>query len=145
MGAAARLPSQLLTDWARQGALQLCRWLPGRQIIFVGDSSFAAHELAHAITPRADLISRLRPDASLYASPEKRTPRTMGQASTKRARIAPAQDLARENRHRRVQDRRLGLVWSNPQQRARHRLQHGLWYRLGTPVLPIRWVLCVFR
>src|SRR5688500_4741863 len=30
---------KLLTDWARQGALQLSRWLPGRQIIFIGDSS----------------------------------------------------------------------------------------------------------
>ena len=30
---------KLLTDWARQGVLQLCRWLPGRDIIFVGDSS----------------------------------------------------------------------------------------------------------
>jgi hypothetical protein len=40
----------LLTDWARQGALQLSRWLPGRRIIFIGDSSFAVHELAHAIT-----------------------------------------------------------------------------------------------
>jgi hypothetical protein len=28
---------KLLTDWARQGVLQLCRWLPGREIIFVGD------------------------------------------------------------------------------------------------------------
>lgn len=74
---------KLLTDWARQGALQLCRWLPGRQIIFVGDSSFAVHELAHAITPRADLISRLRLVASLYASPEKRTPRTMGRPAQK--------------------------------------------------------------
>ncbi len=36
---------KLLTDWARQGMLQLCRWLPGRPIVFVGDSSFAVHEL----------------------------------------------------------------------------------------------------
>ncbi|MER9677639.1 transposase [Mesorhizobium sp. M0208] len=63
---------KLLTDWARQGALQLCRWLPGRRIIFVGDSSFAVHELGHAITARATLISRLRLDASLFAPPPKR-------------------------------------------------------------------------
>ncbi|MEO8723050.1 MAG: transposase, partial [Sphingobium sp.] len=74
---------KLLTDWARQGAVQLCRWLPGRQVIFVGDSSFAVHELAHALTPRATLISQLRWDASLYASPEKRTSRTMGRPAQK--------------------------------------------------------------
>ncbi|WP_333835337.1 hypothetical protein, partial [Rubrimonas sp.] len=50
---------KLLTDWARQGILQLCRWLPGREIVFVGDSSFAVHELAHAVDCRATLISRL--------------------------------------------------------------------------------------
>ena len=55
---------KLLTVWARQGALQLCRWLPGRRVIFVGDSSFAVHELAHAITRRATLNSWLRLDAS---------------------------------------------------------------------------------
>jgi hypothetical protein len=74
---------KLLTDWARQGALQLCRWLPGRRIIFVGDSSFAVHELAHAITHRATLISRLRLDASLFAPPAKRTARTAGRPAQK--------------------------------------------------------------
>ncbi|WP_292572443.1 transposase [Mesorhizobium sp.] len=74
---------KLLTDWARQGALQLCRWLPGRRIIFVDDSSFAVHELAHAITARATLISRLRLDASLFAPPSKRTARTLGRPAQK--------------------------------------------------------------
>jgi hypothetical protein len=46
---------KLLTDRARQGMLQLCRWLPGRSIVFVGDSSFAVHELAHAVSGRANL------------------------------------------------------------------------------------------
>ena len=43
--------------------LQLCRWLPGRAIVFVGDSSFAVHELANALSGRATMISRLRLDA----------------------------------------------------------------------------------
>ena len=51
---------KLLTDWARQGVLQLCRWLPGREIIFVGDSSFAVHTLAAALPDTATLITRLR-------------------------------------------------------------------------------------
>ena len=74
---------KLLTDWARQGALQLSRWLPGRRIIFIGDSSFAVHELAHAIARRATLISRLRLDASLFAPPAERTSRTMGRPAQK--------------------------------------------------------------
>src|SRR5215213_5929506 len=27
-----------LTDWARQLVLQACRWLPGREVVLVGDS-----------------------------------------------------------------------------------------------------------
>ena len=74
---------KLLTDWARQGALQLSRWLPGRQIIFIGDSSFAVYELAHAITRRATLISQLRLDANLFAQPPERTARTAGRPAQK--------------------------------------------------------------
>jgi hypothetical protein len=74
---------KLLTDWARQGALQLSRWLPSHRIIFIGDSSFAVPELAHAITRPVTLISRLRLDASLFAPPAKRTSRTMGRPAQK--------------------------------------------------------------
>ena len=37
-----------LTDWARQMALQARRWLPGREIVLLGDSSFAALDLLGA-------------------------------------------------------------------------------------------------
>ena len=56
-----------LNDWARQLVLQARRWLPGRDIVLVGDSGFAALELLatlarHEITG----ITRLRLDAALY-------------------------------------------------------------------------------
>jgi hypothetical protein len=47
--------SNILADWPLQGALQLPRRLPGLQIIFMGDSSFVVHDLAHAITRRQPL------------------------------------------------------------------------------------------
>ena len=72
-----------LTDWARQGMLQIIRWFPKRAIIFVGDSSFGTHELAHAIARHATLISRLRLDASLFAPPEPRTPGQRGRPRQK--------------------------------------------------------------
>ena len=51
--------------------LQIIRWLPDRKVIFVGDSSFATHELANSIRSHATLISRLRLDANLFTSPPK--------------------------------------------------------------------------
>lgn len=132
---------KLLTDWARQGALQLCRWLPGRQIIFVGDSSFAVHELAHAITPRADLISRLRLDASLYASPEKRTPRTMGRPAQKGSPLPKLKTLL--DKPDTAWSRIIVSAWYGHANGKELDVTSGtaLWYRPGTPVLPIRWVL----
>jgi hypothetical protein len=69
---------KLLTDWARQSMLQLCRWLPDRRIIFVGDSSFAVHALAHALAGRAILISRLRLDAVSSLRPRSALPEPGG-------------------------------------------------------------------
>jgi hypothetical protein len=74
---------KLLTDWARQGLLQLCRWLPGRDLIFVGDSGFAVHALAAALPDRATLITRLRLDASLFAPPDQRHEHTLGRPAQK--------------------------------------------------------------
>lgn len=34
-----------LTAWARQLIVQLRRWLPGRELVFVGDSSYAVLDL----------------------------------------------------------------------------------------------------
>ena len=49
------LRHKMLTDWARQIALQARRWLPGRELVLLGDSSFAALELLAALV-RHDLI-----------------------------------------------------------------------------------------
>src|SRR5215212_7275365 len=52
-----------LTDWARQGLLQTVRWLPGRRVIAVGDSSFSVIELLRDVGRHLCMISRLRLDA----------------------------------------------------------------------------------
>jgi len=132
---------KLLTDWARQGALQLSRWLPGRRIIFIGDSSFAVHELAHAIVRRATLISRLRLDANLFAQPAGRTARTMGRPAQKGRALPKLKTLLANPATR----------WTSILVSAWYGHLNGktleitsdiaLWYRPGTPVLPVRWVL----
>jgi hypothetical protein len=132
---------KLLTDWARQGARQLCRWLPNRQIIFVGDSSFAVHELAHAISSRGTLISRLRLDANLFAPPPPRTARSVGRPALKGTQLpklktqltnpaTPWRKITMSSWYGRKQDKTLEIASDT-----------ALWYRPGTPPRPIRWVL----
>jgi hypothetical protein len=132
---------KLLTDWARQGALQLSRWLPGRRVIFIGDSSFAVHELAHAITRRATLISRLRLDASLFAPPAKRTSRTMGRPAQKGPALPKLKTLL--SNPATIWTRILVSAWYGHVEGKALEITSdiALWYRPGTPVLPVRWVL----
>jgi hypothetical protein len=131
----------LLTDWARQGALQLSRWLPGRRIIFIGDSRFAVHELAHAIVRRATLISRLRLDASLFAPPAKRTASSVGRPAQKGPALPKLKTLLSN-----PATRWTGIfvsAWYGYVSGKALEITSGiaLWYRPGTPVLPVRWVL----
>ena len=76
-----------LTDWARQVLLQTARWLPGRQLIAVADSSFSAIELLRDVGRWVTMISRLRLDAGLYEPPPPRKPGTIGRPRVKGARL----------------------------------------------------------
>jgi hypothetical protein len=136
-----RLSSQAADRLARQGALQLCRWLPGRRIIFIGNSSFAVHELAHAIARRATLISRLRLDASLFAPPAKRTSRTMGRPAQKGPALPKLKTLLPNPATNWT--RIVVSAWYGHADGKALEITSGiaLWYRPGTPVLPVRWVL----
>ena len=40
-----------LTDWGRQALLQVARWLPGRRVVAVADSSFSAIALLRDLAP----------------------------------------------------------------------------------------------
>ena len=68
-----------LTDRARQLVVQARRWLPGRDIVVVGDSGFAALELL-AVLARHKVtgITRLRLEAALYDLAPLRLPGTNG-------------------------------------------------------------------
>src|ERR671938_1249350 len=75
-----------LTDRARQVLLQTARWLPGRRVIAVMDSSFSAIELLRDAGRHLCLIARLRLDAGLYAPAPPRRPGTRGRPRVKGAR-----------------------------------------------------------
>ena len=59
-----------LSDWARQLAFQLKRWLPNKQKIIVGDGSYAVIELLAARPENIHWIVRLRLDAANLGRPE---------------------------------------------------------------------------
>ena len=129
-----------LTDWARQMMLQIARWLPGRRIVVVADSSFSAIDLLDAVRERVCVVTRLRLDARLFAPAQPRKAGTIGRPRRTAERLPTlAQRLADPatpwtsltvaswygGTDRRVEIATGIAVWSHP----------------GLPVVPLRWVL----
>ena len=63
-----------ITDWARLMLFQLKRWLPAREIIAVGDSSYAVLEFLACVGKQLSFITGLRLDAALYEPAPVRIP-----------------------------------------------------------------------
>ena len=130
-----------LTDWARQLVLQARRWLPGRELVLVGDSGFAALELLAALGRHGVVgVTRLRLDAALYDPAPLRAPGTKGRPRTTGARLPNLSEVltSAETGWRRVtvpgwygEGERLVEVCSAT----------AVWRHSGMPVVPIRWVL----
>jgi len=129
-----------LTDWARQVLLQAARWLPDRRIVAVADSSFAVLELLDAARRRVCMITRLRLDARLFASPPPRTPRTIGRPRLVGERLPT---LARRLDDRRTRWCRLVVAgWYGGGDRPVEACSGtAIWHHPGLPVVPLRWVL----
>ena len=69
--------------------LQARRWLPGRELVVVADSAFAALEFLAAVSRhRVAVITRLRLDAAPYEPAPPRLPGTVGRPRTKGKRLA---------------------------------------------------------
>jgi hypothetical protein len=131
-----------LTDWGRQMIRQLRRWLPGRMLVVVADSSYAVLELldcAASMIEPVTMVTRLRLDAALYDPAPVRKPGTNGRPRKKGARRPTLQ-------------RRLtasSLVWQTSTvawyggttRTVELASETAIWYHNGLPPVPIRWVL----
>src|SRR3954464_15521092 len=128
-----------LTDWARQALLQTARWLPGRRVIAVGDSSFSAIELLRDVGRHLCMISRLRLDAGLYEPAPPGTPGTRERPrvngprlrSWRERRPDPATSWCRV---------RVDGWYGRSERRLDIASGTALWHHPGMQV-PIRWVL----
>jgi DDE superfamily endonuclease len=130
-----------LTDRARQMALQAHRWLPGREVVLLGDSSFAALDLLAALARRGLVcVTRLRLDAALYEPAPPRRPGTVGRPRTKGARLPNLADVLADAGTRWAEVTVPG--WYGEGDRVVAVCSGtAVWRHAGLPVVPIRWVL----
>jgi len=132
-----------LTDWARQMAMQVCRWLPKRKILLVADSSYAALELLHSLVNLSKpvyMVTQLRLDAALYepASPAK--PGTIGRPRKKGKRL-PTLNQVLTNQQTVWKTVQVENWYGQGPTQVEITSDTALWYHSGMPAVPIRWVL----
>ncbi len=130
-----------LTDWARQLVLQARRWLPGRKLVMVGDSGFAALELLAALSRRGvACITRLRLDAALYDPAPPRLPGTNGRPPTKGKRLATLFEVLADPATP-WQCVTVTGWYGGGERIVEISTATAVWRHSGMPVVPIRWVL----
>jgi DDE superfamily endonuclease len=128
-----KTPAQLMCRLLR---LLLIRF-PGRTFVFTGDSGFGTHEVArfcHRHAARLSLVSKLHPDANLFAPPPAYAgygrPRVKGDRLPK-----PRQAAATAARAR------LTVGWyGGGTRRVEAATGTGHWYKGGAGLVPVRWV-----
>src|SRR5690242_7056331 len=130
-----------LTDRARQVALQARRWLPGREVVLLGDSGFAALDLLAGLARRGLVcVTRLRLDPALYEPAPPRRPGTVGRPRTEGARLPNLSAVLADAGTRWAEVTVPG--WYGEGDRTVEVCSAtAVWRHAGLPVVPIRWVL----
>jgi hypothetical protein len=132
-----------LAVWAGQMLLQVRRWLPNRQIVFVGDGSYSVVELLlAAIQQQITVVTRLRLDAGLYAPAPPKPPKGSGKTGRPRVkgkRLPTLFEVAADpnTEWTRV---RVARWYSHKQREVEIISACCVWYNHGL-VVPIRFVL----
>jgi hypothetical protein len=121
---------------------QLRRWLPGRRLVVVADSSYSVLELlacaARMIEPVA-IVTRLRLDAALYDPAPVRKPGTNGRPRLKGARQPT---LAKWLADAGTVWQSISVAWYGGTTRTVELVSAtAVWYHNGLPPVAIRWVL----
>lgn len=122
-------------------ALQARRWLPGRDLVLVGDSAFSALLFLDALRRGSvPAITRLRLDAALYDPALPRRPGTLGRPRKKGTRQPTLSERLTDP----------GTLWQPVSLPGWYGMGDrmtevagatAVWHHSGLPAVPIRWVL----
>lgn len=134
-----RQPQSLL-DRAPQMVRLVRRWVPSRELVVGGDSTYAALEWLEAVRGSACVITRLRLDAALYTPAPPRKPKQNGRPRKKGRRLPTRAHVVAAP----TTPWQLVTVapWYGQNARRVHLASAtAVWYHSGLPPVPIRWVL----
>jgi DDE superfamily endonuclease len=125
---------------ARQMILVVRRWLPGVELTVIGDQTYSVHELGGACARwGVRLLAPLRLDAALYAPAPPHLAGTNGRPRVKGKRVPQLKQVLKEAQ---TIWHRVRVRWYNGRRRELEVTSGtAVWYRIGQPVLPVRWVI----
>jgi len=126
--------------WARHMRRVMRRWLPTIEMTVIGDHTSSVLELGRACARRGvRLIAPRRRDAALDAPAPPRLAGTNGRPRVKGARL-PTLEHGRKAQQTAWQ--RVRVRWYDGRRRQLEVTSGtAVWYRIGQPVLPVRWVI----
>lgn len=131
-----------LPEWATILIGRIRRWYPERELVLIGDGTYAAFVLARACQGFARpvrLVAHLRLDARLYAPPPPPVPGKRG-PKPKKGVLLPS--LANRLAAATTPWREVTIPWYGGQDQAVQIVDGtALWHRSGGLPVPLRWVL----
>ena len=133
-------PHKTVAQIARQMVIKVRRWLPDMPITLVGDSAYSVVELGlccleHQVT----LVAPLRLDSRLYAPAPPRKPGTNGRPRVKGEELPKLVEVLDDPN---TEWQAVKVRWyDGTEQNMEVSSGTAVWYRIGLPVLPVRWVL----
>lgn len=129
-----------ITEWGRQLAKQVRRWVAERRIILVADSAYATYDFLDGVREFVTVVTQVRMDSGLYAPAP---PRVAGQPGRPRIKGERLPSLQQRLCDPATQWQRIHLrTWYG---RARKTIEivsfTAVWYKAGKPPVPGRFVL----
>ena len=131
-----------LLERAWQSIQLVRRWLPGRELVCVADSSFAALDWLALVArlPGVSVITRLRLDAALYDPPPPRAPRQTGRPRLKGKRRPTLEAVLADEKTQWTKLTVDDWYGEGPRE-VEVATDTAVWYHTGKPPVAIRWVL----
>jgi len=127
-----------LTDRARQAILQIARWFPKKELIFVGDSSYAALDLLNAVREKAVMVTRLRLDAALY---EPAPIKQKGQIGRPRKKGKRLENLTEIVKNPETIWQKIRVNWYSLEREIEITSGKCVWFHMGKEAVSVRWVI----
>jgi DDE superfamily endonuclease len=131
-----------LLERAWQSLQLVRRWVPGREVVFVADSSFAALEWLALVArlPGVSVLTRLRLDAALYDPPPLRAPGQRGRPRLKGKR-RPTLEAVWADEQTPWSTLTMDDWYGEGPREVEVATDTAVWYHAGQPPVAIRWGL----